>query len=1750
MRPFFTSLPEALWPEVNRRLHQLPALWELTSLPGVTQAFLDLGEDLDSWQPARLGLAALAALEPASAKDPVQWLKSQGHEKLANAYNGLTVPAGADKKDAKPLPAFVEATLAAIALQQRVTATHDMESIVRDAASAPEAWTLPLVCLYGLLDDPQALIAALFKEAANHTQGVAQSLLETAALILVSNESPDDLEQPVGDYAEYAPTSSKLTLARFFTKQNLPTLAKIAAGPTPSPAAMPTGLNLQATTPADLPVLFRSLSDALEAIFLGEYADPDGSRTKLGRLVEAGQSLSAELALLLGHRSLAQGDSVSALAAFQEAQTLRPYDRQMQALIAEAAAQRGDIQTAQVALGQAAKSKLPASSNLAAARAQHTLGNLPIAKALARRLVASTAKDAKVAATDDSANVTAAAQLLSVLGDHQGAMAAWQQVCADQPTNARAYQAGAQHALTLHNTQTAADLAWQAVGLSPTDVSARKTLAIALAENGDATDALEQWQKVVALEPSPESFIKVAESALAAQQYQLAFETADQLLHDPDSEMFNNGGLPYIMAGRALTAQKQPDKAFEYFNKAVNLAPSSVESWRAVAAHHKAAGDPQRALASLDAGRHLIDATTPEAANFFADLGELRLDLHHLTEASAAFEKALELQPSRIDLMKRLGQLYRLQNKLPAAVEIIGTAAQSASKDPGLFQMLGQLLESSGKFPDALSAYRRAQTIGGASSDLLRDLGRLAYQLHDPDVARPVLEQLLGGRDKFDPVDLDSLVLLGAIYEQSGEHAPALAVYRHAIALDPLRSDLCVRLGLCCLELGQPETALAALKDAAERDLDNFELQKVMGNAYASAQLWLEAMLAYEQAARLAPDDHALLKSLANAARKAGEPGRAADALQKAIALAPDNASYRRALGELYISQQQVAEAHALYNESCQVLPQAVDLWMGLGQTHIMLSQVPEAAQAFAKAAFLNPDDVTTVQAVAETQALLGQYEPAHAAFARAAELDPSNPTPLRRAGDCMWELGREAMALALWRKVLVTHPNDTAAHARLGKALAKQGQYSEALVELETAAQSAPNDTSLAVETARAALHIGQTEKSIGHLERASQYKSDDPEIWQLLSQAFQTQGQLDQALTAIRKAIRLAPGSAPAHAAVAQLLAERGNLPEALTSAEAALKAGPEDPIVLAAVGQVFLQAGRYPDALSATSKVAQACPNNASSHLALARASILNFSSGNLEVILPEGTQAKNTTSKARVIQSLERAAALGADEMEVKEWTGRARLLFGDAEDALPLLESAAAARPSAELLRSLAGCYRKLDKLALARQACLSALERQPTNMPTLLELGQVCLAQNDKTAARAAFQRAIGLDVHYAPAYQLLADTMGSLGERTEAITIYNQALGLDPSRASWHHRLAELYDAARDSASALVHYQRAASLATEQKLPDAETANYLAALARAHARDNDLDAASKEFEGALSLRGDVATWWSQSARINFDLQNYQKAFESFTKACELQPTDTASFMGAARSALALGRGEEAEENAISVLRQNPDNYDALIVMGEAFEHRGDYDNALIAYAHAAGNTPQPVPAMQAQARLLRTQQRPAEAVAILEKLVDLAPEDDETWAALSQAQAEAGVGGKAIELSQRAIQIAPRKAKHHVGLGKLYREAGQLDAALGQLQQAYELDPTNTTALHEMAQVFEGRRQFNRAYEIYQLLMELEPDNADHFFRAGLALKEMRDYLDALALFQQAVKLDPKNIEAQHQRAAVAAFGILKGKS
>ncbi|MEK7326777.1 MAG: tetratricopeptide repeat protein, partial [Chloroflexota bacterium] len=422
----------------------------------------------------------------------------------------------------------------------------------------------------------------------------------------------------------------------------------------------------------------------------------------------------------------------------------------------------------------------------------------------------------------------------------------------------------------------------------------------------------------------------------------------------------------------------------------------------------------------------------------------------------------------------------------------------------------------------------------------------------------------------------------------------------------------------------------------------------------------------------------------------------------------------------------------------------------------------------------------------------------------------------------------------------------------------------------------------------------------------------------------------------------------------------------PEALLTAETALNVSQNDVNVLAAVSEVFATrgAGRLSDAVTLSRKVAEGRPNDPGAQLALARTLTL----------AAEADPSGFANPKGLITQTLERAAALGADTAAIREWAGRAAFVGGNPGEAIPLLESAATSRPSSDLFRILAGCYRQTGRLALARQAIHSALERAPTSLANLIELGQVCLAQDDKNGARAAFERAVALDSRQAKSHQLLAEALLGLGERIEAMAEYSQALALDQAQAAWHHRLAVLYESRRDSASALAHYQRAATLAVEQALPAGEAADYLAALARAYARDADFEAARKQFEAALALRDDVPAWWAQCGEINFTVQRFARAFDCFHRACELQPGDTVSLIGAARAALALGREDEAEEKAISVLRFDPDNTLALIAMGEIFARREDFTNAVFAYTRAADRAVDSQLALQALAAKAKLQ--------------------------------------------------------------------------------------------------------------------------------------------------------------------------------
>jgi tetratricopeptide (TPR) repeat protein len=946
-----------------------------------------------------------------------------------------------------------------------------------------------------------------------------------------------------------------------------------------------------------------------------------------------------------------------------------------------------------------------------------------------------------------------------------------------------------------------------------------------------------------------------------------------------------------------------------------------------------------------------------------------------------------------------------------------------------------------------------------------------------------------------------------------------------------------VQLGVCCLELKHHEAAIAALRDAAENDKTNFSLQKTLAQAYAAAGLWEEAVHSYEAASRLAPDDHLLLSTLAHCARKAGSTAHAAQVLKQAIDLAPEIPQYRQELAELLAASNQLEMARTLYLEALRIAPNSVMILVGLGELYLKLKDFAEAVSVFEKAITLDPSRADIVKALGEANILLGRFDHAQTAFARAASIDPLNPDYLRRAGECLWQLARHASAIALWKKNLIQHPNDAATHAKLGAALSHQGKHLEAFAAYQRAAQESPQDVSLALETARAALSLQNFDSALPHLERASKLTPNDHNVWQMLGETYHSKNLNDRALSALEHAAQLAPHLGKPQAEMARVYLQLGKRAEANTAAEAAIELDPNSTDVLAAAAEVFVQTNRHAQGVAASRKVAKGRPDDAEALMNLTRALILEKESAPIRSFSKvEGTE------RAEIMNQLERAADLGADANAVNLWKARALALFGNFKEAIPLLEAAVAKTPTAEIYCALASCYRRAGKLALARKAIETSLEREPTNVNNLVERGRIILEQGDAVNARETFERVITLDPQNATAHQLLGECFQASGKRIEAANVYQKAITLDPEQAAWHHRLAELYESRRETSLAIQHYQHATELAQKQKAHPHETATYVAALARAYARLNDLAHAADQFDRALILRDDIQAWWAQCGEIHLALKNFERAWECFAHT-----DDLASLIGAARAALALNRNNDAQEKILAALHLNSDNADALLLLAEVYMRRADYDNALSAYGTAANVADDPRIALTAQATLLLDLDQPMKAAGALKRVLTLDPEDDEAMGMLSDALAQAKRVDEAIEAAQHANRVAPHKTSHLLRLGKLFNGVGQLDVALAHLQNAREFEPGNAEIARELGLVYERRSQPHRALELYQELIQLQPKVADNFFRAGLAAKSMRDYVEAAHFFKRAAELDPTNLEIQKQRLAVSATGILK---
>jgi tetratricopeptide (TPR) repeat protein len=336
---------------------------------------------------------------------------------------------------------------------------------------------------------------------------------------------------------------------------------------------------------------------------------------------------------------------------------------------------------------------------------------------------------------------------------------------------------------------------------------------------------------------------------------------------------------------------------------------------------------------------------------------------------------------------------------------------------------------------------------------------------------------------------------------------------------------------------------------------------------------------------------------------------------------------------------------------------------------------------------------------------------------------------------------------------------------------------------------------------------------------------------------------------------------------------------------------------------------------------------------------------------------------------------------------------------------------------------------------------------------------------------------------------RVLAEQIGSQRRASEA---FEAALQIDPQHGAALEALAKLRERAGDADAALRAIE---ALAQNAAAAEAKAELYVRAAKLLESQgDRDgaieryklaLDATPKDAAVAAALREAYVT----RGDVNAALQLLEREIET-TEGDRAKAKLAAEVASLARSRLKDdARAEAAAKRAVA---WDPTSLPALLVLAEvAFEDRR-FLEASHHYEALAGRAdlldrPQAVRVLTRYVDALTQTGSTEKALAPMEMLLRIAPDDPAALERVAQVTFEHGSAERAVELYDDLLQRFggdlpdSERALAQYRYGEALRKSGRNAAAISALEDASELDPSNARVLVALAAAYEADEQWEK---------------------------------------------------------------------
>jgi tetratricopeptide (TPR) repeat protein len=1156
---------------------------------------------------------------------------------------------------------------------------------------------------------------------------------------------------------------------------------------------------------------------------------------------------------------------------------------------------------------------------------------------------------------------------------------------------ARALLWQAQHAEAEEQLDVAAKFLARYLELEPGDTEERARLGRILADPKMATTArgyqraLFVLEQVVTREPEREDSRRL----LARMAMNLGRHSSAQehllILH----KSHPNGGEVLDMLGRNCQAQKKPEEAKEWYQKALEAAPDEIGPYERLArllrrfpdtgkekprdpeeVMNRAVTNNERSVAARLARWNDIAETgfltrvgTLLSSNPASESKELsQLDAAtraKLTIAEKDLGRALKLAPDDIEVLLAAAELDRICGRADSARAHLRDGKRSHSGDPRLYRHQAAVELSKGLPNDAVACLRE-----GIKAVTPRQQGELRWTLSnlllDQDKADEAREELArlekGGYSRAALDYLSARLLVG-----EGKWAPAAhrfeqvrAALEAILLLDRdgemFLSQTNLYLGRCYEQLNDPGRQQAAYDRLAARNPSSSAAHLNLASAHVAAGRIDEALEQYRQALAL-PDvpprvhvDFARLLILRNIQRGQQDWTAVNEALERAAKAQPEAPEVVLLRVQVQLAQDKQEEARRLVEEARARKPKQIEYHTVLAGLALRRNDAKAAAEILKQAEQQAGDSVELRQAwawyLSNTRAADGTKEQLQSLVALVDDLDKfpaeGRARLLEDVSAACNRIGDGKEALTLWDQ-LAKQPlcrNDLRVQFGLAELALQIGD--DALVR-------------------RGLDEVQRIEGGLGTLSRLG-------EALRLVRRVGDPAA-LQQAREYLDAAAAARPGWIAVHVARAEL-EERGGRPEqAMNEYGEAINLGDRSPRVVRRMLDLLNKRLRFREAAQVIRQLKKQAPLSEELKRLEVDIALRNHEGNNaiqraLELVNPDSNDYRDVLWLGQVLKEsgqrpeqaerhLRRAVELGPNVPET--WVALIEFLASQQqlEQAQAEIAKAQTKLPKEQADLALAQCYEAIGKPEAARKHYSAAITARPQDAAVLRALAGFCIS-NGQLAEAEGHLRQIGDKQAAATtddaawARRNLAWVRAATGGREglkEALALVglrqDDAGKIFPAEGKLPADQYRQEQQARARVLA-VHNRRsfrrqAITILEELNKIETLSADDLYLLAQLHEADGDWTRARQDFGELLTTQSEMPTFlahYVQSLIRHSDLEEARSCLERLEKLEQKRRVAPGTF-GSARLRAGYLQAHGDKDKALELLRANVARKDA-----------------------------------------------------------------------------------------------------------------------------------------------------------------------------------------------------------------------------